>query len=340
MSSFARPLYLTPFQGLDKTGLEIVMDSDNPRDAAFARKIYPLRKNGNLLLCTLLLGNTAVNAMLSIILAEFSGGLVGFFASTFLILIFGEIIPQALCSRYALQIGSRAVPLVQAILVVLFPLTKPLAWSLDKALGKELATTYSGTEMLKLLQIHVEENAIDPDTANTMTGALKYKDVAVRDVMTPLANTFMLQMDEKLNFETIAKIFKTGYSRIPVYEAVKVRAGPRCWLLRLRRLVLPHTSCCSQNNVIGLLFVKDLIFIDPENETRVRDFVEIFARGVHVVWHDDKLGDVLRELKQGRSHMALVRDINNADESQDPFYEITGIITLEDIFEEILGTFG
>ena len=93
-----------------------------------------------------------------------------------------------------------------------------------------------------------------------------------------------------------------------------------------------------QNNVVGLLFVKDLIFIDPEDETRVSDFIEIFGRGVHVVWPDDKLGDVLRELRQGRSHMGLVRDVNQVDATQDPFYEIIGIITLEDIIEEILGT--
>jgi len=80
-----------------------------------------------------------------------------------------------------------------------------------------------------------------------------------------------------------------------------------------------------------------LIFIDPEDETRVGDLLHIFGRGVHVVWPDDKLGDVLRELKQGRSHMALVRDVNNEDEESDPFYEVTGIITLEDIIEEILG---
>ena len=55
------------------------------------------------------------------------------------------------------------------------------------------------------------------------------------------------------------------------------------------------------------------------------------------MWPDDKLGDVLRELKQGRSHMALVRDVNNEDEEQDPYYEVAGIITLEDIIEEILG---
>ena len=106
-------------------------------------------------------------------------------------------------------------------------------------------------------------------------------------------------------------------------------------IVRVILLFIPHSS--PQNNVVGLIFVKDLIFIDPETETRVGDLVNIFGRGLHVVWPDDKLGDVLRELKQGRSHMALVRDVNNENESQDPYYEVAGIITLEDIIEEILG---
>lgn len=85
------------------------------------------------------------------------------------------------------------------------------------------------------------------------------------------------------------------------------------------------------------MFTKDLIFIDPEDATRVEDFVNIFGRDLLSVWQDDKLGDVLRELKTGRSHMALVRDVNNENPDQDPFYEVKGIITLEDIIEEILG---
>lgn len=84
---------------LDKTGLEIVMEGEDAKNAAAAKKIYPIRKRGNLLLCTLLLGNVAVNALLSILMAEKAGGLVGFLVSTFVIVIFGEIIPQAVCSR-------------------------------------------------------------------------------------------------------------------------------------------------------------------------------------------------------------------------------------------------
>jgi hypothetical protein len=87
------------------------------------------------------------------------------------------------------------------------------------------------------------------------------------------------------------------------------------------------------------LFVKDLIFIDPEDGTRVGDFVDIFGRTLHVVWPDDKLGNVLPELKRGRSHIALVRNVvqDPSDDTKDPCYIIEGIITLEDIIEEILG---
>jgi hypothetical protein len=88
---------------LDKTGLEIVMAGDDPVDAEYAKRIYPVREKGNLLLCTLLLGNVAVNSLLSIILADFAGGTVGFVTSTFLIVIFGEILPQAIVSSVLLD---------------------------------------------------------------------------------------------------------------------------------------------------------------------------------------------------------------------------------------------
>ena len=88
-----------------------------------------------------------------------------------------------------------------------------------------------------------------------------------------------------------------------------------------------------QDNIIGLLFVKDLIFIDPADEVPIKSFVEIFGRAVHLVWPDDKLGDVLPDLKKGRSHLAVVRDVHQGGESRDPYYVVKGIITLEGMYE-------
>jgi len=182
------------------------------------------------------------------------------------------------CSRYALRIGSAAVSTVTVIKYLLYILTWPLAKALDLALGRELATTYSNAEMLELLNVHVKENVIDQEEANAMAGALTYKNIAVKDAMTAMEQTFMINVDEKLSFDLIGTIFKTGYSRIPVYEI-------------------------SRNNIIGLLFVKDLIFLDPEDNVPVRSFIQIFGRNVHLVWPDDTLGDVLAVLKKGKSHL-------------------------------------
>jgi metal transporter CNNM len=121
------------------------------------------------------------------------------------------------------MIGSLSVPLMKCIICLFYPVTKPLSMALDFLLGQELATTYSNGEMTKLLQLHVQHNVMDHDTAQAMTGALTYKQILVKDVMTPMERTFLLDVDEKLSFETMAKIFKSGYSRIPVYEVSRVR---------------------------------------------------------------------------------------------------------------------
>jgi metal transporter CNNM len=218
-------------------------NADDPKLARAAKAIYPVRLNGNLLLCTLVLGNVAVNSLVSILMADLTSGLVGFIVSTALIVVFGEIVPQALCSRFALQVGEKTVPIVKVIIVLFYPLSKPLSFILNRMLGHEIGTTYSASEMAKLIEMHVQRGDLEGATGAAMTGALRYRDIPVKEVMTPLCDTFMLSAGERLGFDVVAKIFKMGYSRIPVYEV-------------------------SKSNIIGLLFVKDLIFLDPEDEIR------------------------------------------------------------------------
>ena len=296
---------------LDKIGLQIVMSGEDKVLAGYAERIAPIRENGNLLLCTLLLGNVAVNAYLSILMADLTSGTMGFILSTVLIVLFGEIIPQASCSRYALQIGSRAVPLVKLLVILMYPITYFLALALDKVLGDELGTIHTRTELTELLRIHVAHGAMDVEQGQISQGAITYVDKKVSAVMSDFADAYLLNASDLLDFRKITEIFKSGYSRIPVYEKDK-------------------------HDIIGILLVKDLIFVDPDDNTIVRNFIQIFGRNFHLLWPDDKLGDVLRLFKTGKSHMAIVRDVNN-DGPGDPFYEVKGIVTLEDIVEEILG---
>eukprot|EP01029_Cantina_marsupialis_P012982 TRINITY_DN2879_c0_g1_i2.p1 TRINITY_DN2879_c0_g1~~TRINITY_DN2879_c0_g1_i2.p1 ORF type:complete len:503 (+),score=170.14 TRINITY_DN2879_c0_g1_i2:400-1908(+) len=244
-------------------------------------------------------------------MADMTSGLVGFLLSTVFIVIFGEIIPQACCSRYALTIGSKAIPIVKVIMFFLYPMTKPIAVILDKALGEEIGTIHNKKQLLKLLTIHVEHDAIDAEEGKVMSGAIQYSDKIVMDCMTPIADVYMLPVEAKLDFKTISNIFKTGFSRIPIFKT-------------------------NRNNIVGVLFTKDLILIDPQDKLPVRSVIQFFKRSLETVWFDSKLNGVLTTFKNGVSHLALVKNVNSEGEG-DPFYENVGIITMEDILEEILG---
>lgn len=142
---------------LDKFSLEILAEAGDELEKKRARQIMPLRRDGNLLLCTLLIGNVVVNSLLSILLADISSGVIGLVSSTALIVLLGEIIPQATCSRHGLTIGAKARYLVWIFIVVLFVLAKPIAWVLDRVLGKEVGGFYSRDELIHLLNMQVKD---------------------------------------------------------------------------------------------------------------------------------------------------------------------------------------
>jgi len=161
--------------GLDTNQLKIVAASGSARERKAALIILPVRQNGNLLLCTLLLGNVAVNSLMSILMADLTSGLVGFISSTLLIVLLGEIFPQALCARHALRIGSWFIPIVKVFLVLTWPLSKPIAMALDYALGEEIGTFYSRQEFHSLLKMHVQTNRLNAKEAAIMSGAIAFR---------------------------------------------------------------------------------------------------------------------------------------------------------------------
>jgi len=108
-----------------------------------AKKIYSVRKNGNLLLSTLLLGNVAVNSALAIFLGDIASGIIAGLVATGLIVVFGEILPQAIFIRYAMSIGAKTSWLVKIFIFILYPFCWPISLILDKMLGKEIPTVYS-----------------------------------------------------------------------------------------------------------------------------------------------------------------------------------------------------
>ena len=161
--------------GLDTNQLEIVASTGTPKEKAAAMAVLPIRRAGNQLLCTLLLGNVAVNSLMSILMAEISSGLVGFIVSTLTIVLLGEIVPQALCARHALRIGSFFIPVLKIFILLLYPIAKPVSMLLDWGLGEEIGHYYSRKEFHKLLEMHLLTNRLDARAATVMSGAIEFR---------------------------------------------------------------------------------------------------------------------------------------------------------------------
>merc|ERR1719233_2454013 len=264
--------------GLDPVSLKIVAKGDTT-NAKYAQKVIPIRAKGNLLLCTLLLGNVAVNSALSILLANFTGGLIGFALSTAFIVIFGEIIPQAACSRYALYIGSKVICIVQVLILLIYPLGWPIARVLDCVLGDELGLVYTNRELRNLVELHSKEGDLPTMSAGIMQGALDFSKLTVQSVMTEWESVFSLSSDANLDFDTLEKIFKSGHSRVPV---------------------VARDARFERQHVIGLLFVKDLILLDPEDELPVRNIIDTFRHDLKHIDINTSVKTVMDEFRHGR----------------------------------------
>ncbi|XP_028651723.1 metal transporter CNNM2 isoform X2 [Erpetoichthys calabaricus] len=296
---------------LDPMELRIVQNCGTEKEKNYAKKIEPVRRQGNYLLCSLLLGNVLVNTTLTILLDDIAGsGLIAVVVSTIGIVIFGEIVPQAICSRHGLAVGANTIFLTKFFMLLTFPASYPVSKLLDCVLGQEIGTVYNREKLLEMLRVTDPYNDLVKEELNIIQGALELRTKTVEDVMTPLRDCFMITGDAILDFNTMSEIMESGYTRIPVFEG-------------------------ERSNIVDLLFVKDLAFVDPDDSTPLKTITKFYSHPLHFVFNDTKLDAMLEEFKKGKSHLAIVQRVNNEGEG-DPFYEVLGIVTLEDVIEEII----
>jgi metal transporter CNNM len=138
---------------LDKTDLQILCNTGTDKEKEYAAKVFPVRKMGNLLLCTLLLGNVLVNSSLTILLDDLTSGLVAVIGSTLGIVIFGEIVPQAICSRHGLAVGAWTVWLTKIFMGLTFIVSYPISKILDIILGEEIGSVYNRERLKELVKV-------------------------------------------------------------------------------------------------------------------------------------------------------------------------------------------
>ncbi|PPS16371.1 hypothetical protein GOBAR_AA04192 [Gossypium barbadense] len=287
--------------------LEVLAKSGTPKDRKHAAKILPVVKKQHLLLCTLLICNAAAMEALPIFLDGLVTAWGAILISVTLILLFGEIIPQSVCSRYGLAIGATVAPFVQVLVWVCFPVAYPISKLLDFLLGHGHVALFRRAELKTLVNLHGNEagkgGELTHDETTIIAGALELSEKTAKDAMTPISETFAIDINAKLDRhdfyflryhymlamdrELMSLILEKGHSRVPVY--------------------FEHST-----NIIGLVLVKNLLTVHPEDEVPVKS---VTIRRIPRVQETLPLYDILNEFQKGHSHMAVVvRQCNKADQ--------------------------
>ncbi|CAH7687895.1 hypothetical protein PPACK8108_LOCUS22755 [Phakopsora pachyrhizi] len=277
------------YMSLDSTQLIVLSKSGTEEQKALAKKIAPLRKDGHLLLITLLMANMIANEALPVVSENvMGGGIQAIIVSTVLVIIFSEIIPQSICATHGLKIGATCATPVRVLIFIFYPIAWPIATLLTKLLGKHSGVIYRRAELKELVNLHSkkEEHGGDlaGDVVTIVRGALDLQERVVADSMKPLESCFMLDIETKLDFKALNLILESGHSRIPVYETIFTEFG-------------------SKKRILGALLTKQLILIDPEDGLPLRDFP---LNPLPLVPSNMPLLNILNCFQEGRSHLAIV----------------------------------
>lgn len=268
-----------------------------------AQKVYPFRKNAHLSLASILLVNVAFASAAAIILGNTLNGFVAAALSTILLVIFSELLPQALFTRKALIICAWLVPFMRIMVIATYPLAKPLQYGLDRIFGtgstKRLHTRH---ELGLIINDHLDEptSELDEDEVEIIRGALQLSEKQVVDIMTPIRDVFWIDQKAVVDGPMIDRIKSVGHSRIPIFST-KLR---ECY---------------------GVLLMKDLVDIDFDEHPSYVSGLRLHK--TKPIGSRTALDTMFRHFIAAQTHLMPVTQNN----------KIVGIVTIEDLIEEIIG---
>ena len=285
-------------------------DIDNIEDTHRRERVKELLAKPEKLLATILVGNNLVNIMIAIVLNfamnqifEFHSTVLNFIVQTiiltFLILLFGEVIPKLYATNFNLKFAAMASAPLKAAVKIFSPLTALLvrSTSLVNKVVPSQTEELSVDDLTRALEVSEVKN---PDEKELLEGILSFGDKTVSDIMRPRVDVVDIDQDDDFD-EVVRKVIETGYSRMPVYEE-------------------------TPDNIKGILYAKDLL---PYIGNRDNTFKwQTLMRPAYFVPETRMLDDLLEDFRRKKMHMAIIVDEYGCTQ---------GIATLEDVLEEIVG---
>ncbi len=276
-----------------------------------SKALHKLKTNPSWMMSSVNLGNNLVNVGASALATSLAIRLFGddglgiaVGVMTFLILVFGEITPKTYCNANSTKIALRYAPVLLTFSYVFYPVVKFFE-IITRAVVKLTGSSYmpppiTEEDIKGVIDQGLEEKAIEEEEMKLVKGALKFDDTVIRSVMTP--RTKMFTLDSKmLLFEALPQINQSGHSRIPIYGDTK-------------------------DDIVGFIHARDILK-ELEKDNKMTSLEQISRKPVFAS-QEKMVSSLLKEMQGRRTHMAIVIDEHNG---------VEGLVTLEDLVEEIVG---
>ena len=295
----------TAFSSLNQIRLKSRAD-DGDRTAA---RVLAMAEKYDKLLSTILVGNNIVNIAAASIgtiiftqmLGAERGATVSTIVLTIVVLIFGEVSPKSLAKEMPETVATAVAPVLSLLMVVFTPLTWLFSqWKrlLNHFVHSSESDTITEGELMTMVSEAENDGELTDRESELIRSAIEFDDVEVEEILTPRVDVVAVADDIPL--EELAQTFaESGYSRLPVYHG-------------------------TIDNIIGVVHEKDFYIARLKKETKIDDLVAptLYTTG------STQISQLLRTLREQHHHMAVVVDEYGGTE---------GIITLEDILEELVG---
>ncbi len=294
----------TAFSCVNKTRLKAMAENGNKRAALTLR----LSERYDRLISTVLIGNNIVNILLASLatvifvdLYKDLGATISTVATTVVVLIFGEITPKNIAKDMPEKFAMFSAPLIQFLIWVFLPLV--FIFSLWKKMISKLFkskddTKISQEELLMMVEEVEQEGSIDEDESNLLKNAIEFTERRAEDILTHRVDLAAVDIED--DKKEISKLYsETKFSRLLVYEE-------------------------NIDNIIGVIHQKDFY---EEGKITDKPIREIMSPPFFVQLNE-KINDLMKKLQKSKSHMAVVLD---------EYGGTYGIVTLEDILEELVG---